>query len=180
MDGFFEKTIRSERYYDGRVVSLRQDWVSLPDGREARREVVEHKGAVAVVALLAPDQMVLIRQFRKPAEEVIFEIPAGLFHAGEDLAKAAARELKEETGYIAGKIRKVLSAYASPGYSTEILHYFLAEDLTPSSQNLDEDEIVKVECVKISDALKMIKDGVIKDNKTIIGVMIAATPGFGI
>jgi ADP-ribose pyrophosphatase len=153
---------------------MRQDWVQLPDGREARREVVEHKGAVAVIAKPTPAEIILIRQFRKPVEEVIFEIPAGLFHDGEDLGCAAARELREETGYAAGKIQKVLSAYASPGYSTEVLHYFLAEDLTRSSQNLDEDEIVKVERVKISDALNMVKDGTIKDNKTIIGVMIAA------
>ena len=174
MDGFEEKTISSRNIYSGRIVSLREDTVKMPSGKTAWREVVEHKGAVAVIALSAPDEIVLIRQFRKPVAAVIYEIPAGLFHDSETLEAAARRELQEETGYVAGKIRQVMEAYTSPGYSNEILYYFLAEDLKLTQQNLDEDELVKVECVKIDAALKMVKDGIIKDNKTIIGVMIAA------
>jgi ADP-ribose pyrophosphatase len=171
---FEEKTLRSEKIYSGRIISLRQDEVVLPNQKIAQREIVEHPGAVAVVALKGKGEMVLIRQFRKPVDAVIYEIPAGLAHSGEDLARAAQRELEEETGYVAGKIRPVLSAYTSPGYSTELLHYFLAEELTLKEQALDVDEIVKVEHLQIADARQKIKSGMIKDNKTIIGVMIAA------
>lgn len=173
MEGFKEETLSSEKIYSGRIVSMRQDEVKLPSGKVAKREVVEHPGAVAVIAVTAHHEIILIRQFRKPVEKVIYEIPAGLADAGETLEAAACRELLEETGYRAGKIGKVLSAYTSPGYSTEVLHYFVAEDLKLEKQNLDVDEVVKVEKIKIDECLKMIESGAIKDNKTILGVMIA-------
>ena len=172
MKDFKEETLKSEEIYSGRIISLRQDDVKLPGGQLAKREIVEHPGAVTITAVTGEDEILLIRQFRKPVEDVIYEIPAGLAEKGEKLIDAAQRELLEETGFAAKKIKKVMSAYTSPGYSTEELHYFLAEELVQKEQNLDADEIVKVEKVAIAKALAMIKQGIIKDNKTIIGIML--------
>ncbi|MBU0687430.1 MAG: NUDIX hydrolase [Candidatus Margulisbacteria bacterium] len=174
MDGFKEETLKSTKLHNGRIISLREDEVKLPNGKVAKREIVEHPGAVIIAAVTDKKEIVLIRQYRKPVEAVIYEIPAGLVDEGESLKDAALRELKEETGYVAGKINQVLSAYTSPGYSTEVIHYFIAKDLKLTGQALDADEVVKVEIVTFDRAIKMIKDGTIKDNKTIIGIMLAA------
>jgi len=168
-----ERTISSKRIFKGRIVGLRDDTVELANGRKSQREIVEHAGAVAVIALTKNDEIVLIRQHRKPVEEDILEIPAGLFNKGERLEDAAARELEEETGFLARKITHVLDAYATPGYSTEMIRYFLAVDLKKTSQKTEEDEIISVEIVKMSDAFGKIVTGEIKDNKTIIGITIA-------
>ncbi len=170
---FFEKTLSTNYIYKGRIVSLREDMVELPDGRSSKREIVEHPGAVAIIALTSEDKLVLIRQFRKPAEEELLEIPAGLVHKGEAPQTAAARELEEEAGFKTGKITPVFAAYSSPGYSSEVIRYFLATDLVKTAQKSEEDEFIGVEPVPVADAFKLVRDGKIKDNKTIIGVMIA-------
>jgi len=170
---FYEKTLSSKRIYEGRIVSLRDDTVELPGGRKSHREIVEHPGAVAIAALTSDNKLVLIRQFRKPAEEELLEIPAGLVHKGESPQAAAARELEEEAGFKAGKITPLFAAYSSPGYSSEVIRYFLATDLVKTGQKNEEDEFIGVELVPVSDAFRLVEDGKIKDNKTIIGVMIA-------
>ncbi len=168
-----EKTIKSKRIYQGRLVGLRDDEVELSTGVVSHREICEHPGAVAVVALTEKNEIVLIRQFRKPAEQVLIEIPAGLFNKGEDFKNAALRELKEETGYIAKSIKHVLSVYTSPGYSTELLHFFLAKDLIKESQSYEEDEHIEVELAPVDKLSELVKEGKIKDSKTIIGLWIA-------
>ena len=172
-EDFFEKTVSSKEIYRGRIISLRDDEVLLPGGGRSRREIVEHRGAVAIAALTHDNKLVLVRQFRKPVEDCILEIPAGLFNTGESLEDAAVRELEEETGYRANKISRVLSAYASPGYSSEVLHYFLATDLSQTRKNTDHDEITDVHLVDVSEAFNMVMDGRIKDNKTIVGITVA-------
>ena len=168
-----EKKIRTKHIYKGRIVSLREDSVELPGGIRAKREIVEHPGAVAIIALTKENRIVLVRQYRTAAKRVLLEVPAGLVQKGETPAQAAKRELEEETGYFAKKIKKVFEGYASPGYSTEVIRYFLAEGLTKTSQRTEEDELIDVECLKVSDCFKMIKKRKIRDNKTIIGIMIA-------
>ncbi|KAF0133740.1 MAG: ADP-ribose pyrophosphatase [Candidatus Saganbacteria bacterium] len=168
-----EKTIKSKRIYKGRYIGLRDDWVCLATGRITRREICEHPGAVAVIAVTPKKEIVLIRQFRKPAEKVLYEIPAGLVDNGESQNEAARRELKEETGYKTKKIKKVLSAFTTPGYSTEVLHYFLAEKLSKHKQECEDDEHIEVALVPIDKAVQMVKSGKIDDNKTIIGIMYA-------
>lgn len=170
---FEEKTTASRRIYDGRIVSLREDDVVLPSGIKAKREIVEHYGAVAVIALTDKNEIVFVRQYRKPAEGVMLEIPAGMMHKGEAAEATAGRELEEEAGYKARKILKVLEAYTSPGYSTEIIRYCIATDLIKVQQRCDEDENIRVELIGADKALNMIEQGEIKDNKTIVGIHLA-------
>ncbi|OGC05104.1 hypothetical protein A2276_04085 [candidate division WOR-1 bacterium RIFOXYA12_FULL_43_27] len=169
----FEKTIKETYYYKGRMINMKDVEVMLPDGKVSRREIVEHPGAVIIVAITDKKEIVLIKQYRKPVEEVIIEIPAGLVNKGEKLEEAAKRELKEETGYTAGKIKKALSSYTSPGYSTEMIHYFIATELEKGAQGFDEDENIDAFLLSLDEAKRQIKEGKIKDNKTIVGIMLA-------
>lgn len=168
-----EKTISSERVFEGRIVGLRIDTVELPDGRRATREVVEHKGAVAVVPLLDHSSVVMIRQFRQPTGQVLTEIPAGTLDKGEDAEACAERELIEEIGYRAGKLTRMFSTYLSPGYSDEMLHTYLAEDLTPAKAEHDEDEFLEVVTIDLEEAMDLIRRGEIKDAKTVCGLLMA-------
>ena len=169
-----ERTISTKRIFKGRIVSLREDVVRLSNGVISKREIVEHPGAVAVIALTDDGKILIERQFRLSAKSVLFEIPAGLAHKGEDLAKAARRELIEETGYDARKIRKVFAGFSSPGYSTEVITFFVASGLKHVGQNLDVDEMIEVKKMSIKKCVQMIKSGKIRDNKTIAGVLFAS------
>ena len=175
MKKHYEKTTKTKRIYKGRIVGLREDTVKLSTGKVAKREIVEHKGAVAVVALYGKSKIVLIRQYRKAAGAELFEIPAGLANRGEKPINAAKRELEEETGFKAGKIKKVFEGFATPGYSTEIIQFFLAKNLKKTKQQNDEDELIDVEILPVKKCLRMVKSGKIRDLKTIVGVMIAET-----
>jgi ADP-ribose pyrophosphatase len=168
----FEKTIKTKRIYRGRIVGLREDTVKLSNAVISKREIVEHPGAVAVIAVTKDKKIVLVRQFRKPAEKVLLEIPAGLVHKGERPIDGAKRELEEETGYRAGKIREIFRGYSSPGYSTEIIRYFLGTDLKKTRPNCEEDEIIKVALYPIKKCLDMVRRGKIRDNKTAVGILL--------
>lgn len=173
MEKFEEKEISSKRVFDGRLLRVRVDTVKLPNGVESTREVVEHPGAVAVIAITKDNEMVLVRQFRKATGEVLLEVPAGVPEKGEKGEDAARRELEEETGYHAKKITKVWEGYASPGYSNELIKYYLAQDMNLMEQRTEEDELIEVDLVETDLCLDLIKTGKIRDNKTVVGVMIA-------
>ncbi len=167
------KTIHSEYLYRGRVVTLRIDTIQTPDGREIRREIVEHHGAVAIVPRLDAETILLIRQYRQAVGETLLEIPAGTLEEGESADDCAARELEEEIGYRPGRLRRMFSQYLAPGYSSEVLHAYFAEELERSAVNPDADEQIEVVPVRASEIERMILDGQIKDAKSIAALLVA-------
>jgi ADP-ribose pyrophosphatase len=173
MKKLWEKDIESKKIFEGRLLNLRVDKVELPTGKSATREIVEHPGAVAIVAITADKELVMVRQFRKPTAEILLEVPAGVPKQAEAGVDCARRELEEETGFRAKKVKKVWEGYASPGYSNELIQFYLAEEMTHIKQNTDEDEFIEVDLVDIDACMDMLKNGKIRDNKTMIGIMIA-------
>lgn len=166
-------TVGSEYVYRGRVVTLRIDTIRTADGREIRREVVEHHGAVAIVPRLDSETVLLIRQFRQAIGKSLLEIPAGTLEDGEDPDTCAARELEEEIGYRAGRLRRMFSQYLAPGYSNEVLHAYLGEELTQTQTRFDIDEQIELVPVRVSDVEPMILDGRIQDAKSIAALLVA-------
>ena len=169
-----EKTLESKCMFKGKLVNLRVDTVELPDGKTSTREVVEHRGAVAIVPMLDHEKIVLVRQYRQPAGAVLLEIPAGTLGKGEDPAECARRELAEEIGYFPEKLTEMFHSYLAPGYSTEMLHTFLAEDLRQAEEKRDADEFIEIVIVNLRDAVQMILDGEIVDAKSICGILLAS------
>lgn len=170
-----EETVSSEYKYKGRLLKLRVDRVRLPGGRQGTREIVEHPGAVAVVPLDRQGNVYLVRQYRKPVEEYLLEIPAGTLEPGEGPLDCARRELAEETGLEAEKIELILHFYTSPGICTENMYVYLATGLSPAENGLerDEDEHIQLEKYKVAELGGMIKGGKIKDGKTLVGLGVA-------
>jgi len=169
-----EKTLNSARLYEGKIINLRVDTVELPDKKYSKREIVEHSGAAAVVPLTMDGHVILIKQFRKPIEEIIYEIPAGRLETKETPRNCALRELAEETGYTVGSLEELVTFYPSPGFSNEVIYIYIARDLTEGNAKPDEDEYLEIMKFPLEEALKMIEDGTIKDSKTIIGLLMAA------
>jgi len=166
-----EKTLSSQLIYDGRAVKLRVDTVRMPGGRETRREIVEHRDCVAIVAVDADDNVLLVNQFRKSVEKELLEIPAGGIDPGEDPVTTVRREMQEETGYLPGKVEKLGGFYSSPGFCTEYLHLYLATDLTPSPLYAEDTESIKLVRVPISQIPSLIASGSICDAKSIAGLL---------
>ena len=173
-----EETVEREFVYRGRIINLRLDTVRLSDGKETLREIVEHPGAVAVVPILPDGKVVLVRQYRKAVEEVLLEIPAGKLEEGESPEVCVVRELEEETGFRAGKISRILSYFPTPGFSDECIHLFKAAELQKGKKNLQPDELIETVSLSVSEIVKLIKEGGIKDSKTIIGVLTVAGESF--
>ena len=160
-----ETITREEPVYDGRVVHLVVLDVMLPDGGTAKRELVRHPGAVAVVPLIG-DDVLMVRQFRVAAGRVLLEIPAGTLNPGEDPRLCAEREMQEETGYRPGNLESLGGIFVAPGYTTEFIHLFLATDLTESRLEMDEDEFIELVRMPLANVLAMIDRGEIEDGKS--------------
>ncbi len=167
-----EKTIKTEQIFNGKVISLQVDDVELPNGKNSKREIVKHPGAVAVIPLTDDNKIVMVEQFRKPLEKAIVEIPAGKLEKGEDPELCAKRELEEETGYVCGEIEKLVSFYTSPGFADEILHIYAARKLSKIENPAipDEDEFVDVIELTLEEAQAYIADQKIHDAKTVYAV----------
>ena len=167
-----EKTLSSQQIYDGRILKLRLDTVRLPSGRVTKREIVEHDDSIAIVAIDGDDNVLLVKQFRKAVEKEVLEIPAGGIEPGEEPVAAVKRELREETGFLPQRVERIGGFYASPGYSSEFLHLFVASDLTPEKLQAEDTESIKVERVPISQILELIRTGAINDAKSVAGLLM--------
>jgi nudix-type nucleoside diphosphatase (YffH/AdpP family) len=164
-----ERCTKSENVYRGRILNLRVDEVDLGDGRSTVREVVEHRGAAAIVPMLQ-DKVVLVRQFRYAAGSELLEIPAGTLERGEHPEACASRELEEETGYKCNEMQKILECFMAPGYSSEMIHFYLARNLELSKMKTEEDERIRTDVIPISAAIEKIRKGEIHDAKTVCGL----------
>jgi ADP-ribose diphosphatase len=156
--------------YQGSVITLNIDTVQLPNGHTIDLEIIRHPGASAVVPLKEDGTVVLIRQFRHAANGFIYEIPAGKLHPQEDPLDCAARELEEEIGYKAGHFRLLSSIFTAPGFADEVIHIYVATGLVSGTQNLDQDEVLDVVEMPLEQAISKIRDGTIRDGKTIVGL----------
>jgi len=168
--------ISSRVVHDGRVVHLSVDRVRFPDGKEGELELIRHRGASAVVPLFgAPDDpdpdVVLVHQYRYAADGFVYEIPAGLPRDGEDWESCARRELEEETGYRSGNLQRLTRFFTTPGFTNEVIHLFLATQLTGGTVRRDEDEYIRVVRLPLSRAREMVQAGEIVDGKSIVGLL---------
>ncbi len=172
-----EETLSSKVVYSGRAVRLRVDDIKLPDGRQTSREVVEHSDCVAVIPLDADGNVLLVRQFRKPVEKELLEIPAGCIDPGEEPVATVRREMREETGYLPRKVERLGGFYASPGYCTEYLHLYLATDLVPDRLQAEDTDSIELVRVPISQITDLIASGTICDAKSIAGLLLYLSSG---
>jgi len=166
-----EKTLSSQLIYDGRAVRLRVDTVKTPSGRETTREIVEHSDCVAIIAIDADNNVLLVNQFRKAAERELLEIPAGGIDPGEDPVATVRREMQEETGYLPRRVERLGGFYSAPGYCTEYLYLYLATDLIPSQLHAEDTESIEVVRVPVAQVPSLITSGKICDAKSIAGLL---------
>jgi ADP-ribose pyrophosphatase len=171
--------LSSERIHTGKIINLDRDTVRYPDGSEAELEIARHSGASAVVPFLTdPEgddpQILLLRQYRYAADGFIYEIPAGRLDPGEEPIACAARELKEETGCTAKSIVPLLTMLTTPGFTDELIHLFLATDITHGESAREADEFVDVVVMRLSEALDLIHRGEIPDGKTALALLYSA------
>jgi len=169
-----EEITETKQIFDGRIVDLAVHQVRLPNGKQAERELITHPGAAAIVALDDAQNVLLIRQFRLGADQVLVELPAGTLEPGEDPAVCAARELQEETGYRPGQLERLGGWFVAPGYTTEYIHLFVATDLTHDPIEGDEDEFIEVFRLPLTEAVAMAARGEIGNSTGVAGLLWAA------
>ncbi|MGG7164037.1 NUDIX hydrolase [Clostridium ihumii] len=169
---FYEETLNSKCIYDGKVIKVRVEDVKLPNGKVSKREIVDHVGAVAIVAFKDENTIILVKQFRKALDEILTEIPAGKLELNENPKEAAIRELEEETGYKAKKVEFLGKIATSVGFCNEIVHIFKATELYEGKLNFDEDEFIELEEVKLNEVKTRIRNGEIIDGKTVAAMAL--------
>lgn len=169
---FEEKTVSSESIYKGAILNLRRDKVTVSGGGYSYREIVEHNGGAVAVALTDDGNVVLVKQFRKPMEKVVTELPAGKIEKGEDPLETMKRELKEETGYTASHLKLMAEFNPSVGYTNETLYIYLATGLVLGKPQPDEHEALEIKEIPLDDAIQMVVNGEITDGKTMTGLLL--------
>ena len=168
-----EPTVESRVAFEGKIVNLRVDTIQLARGDLATREIVEHSECVCVVPVDEGNNVVLVRQYRKPIEQTLLEVPCGGVELGEGCEEAARRELQEETGYTADSLKHLSSFWTTPGFCTELMHSYLGTGLRPGSLPPDEDEDIQVVTVPLDGIPEMIRQGRIADAKSIASLLTA-------
>lgn len=168
-----EHYISSEEIASGGMLTVKRDQVRLPNGHQSQREYVIHPGAVVIVPILPNGNVLLERQFRYPLHQVFIELPAGKIDAGEEVLMTGQRELLEETGYTAGHWVKLGLQHPCIGYSNEVIHMYLAQEMQAGQHQRDEDESLEVFELSVRDCIEMIYQGQITDGKTIVAMMFA-------
>ena len=169
----YEKTIKVDNLYEGKILSLRVETVEMPDKKYSKREIVDHTKGVGIIAFDGEDSLYFVRQYRKAIGEMTLEIPAGLVESNEKPIDTAKRELQEEIGFNPIDIEYLFDMHASPGFTNDKLSFFIAKDLEESKLSEDDDEFIEKKSIKIEDAYNMVINGEITDAKTIIGIMYA-------
>jgi len=165
--------IRSEILLKGRAFAIRRDWLKTPDGRETKYDIIEHGGSAVIVPLDAEGNLLFVRQYRHAAGGDLLELPAGTLDENEDPAVCAAREIREETGFAAGKLEKIGEFYLAPGYSTEFMVVYLATDLKHDPLEADADEFLSVVKIPVKQALEMAEKGEVPDAKSLAALLLA-------
>ena len=160
-----EALLSKNPVYHGKILNLRVDSVRLPTGKRTIREVVEHRPAVCIIPMINDEEVLLIRQYRYAVGEDLLEIPAGIVEEDETFADAAQRELQEEIGH-RGAISEIARLFSSPGFSEELLVFFIARDLIPSRLEPDDDEFIETVRAPVARIPEMLRNGDIKDGKT--------------
>ncbi len=165
--------LQSKIVYRGRVFEVRQDFIRLPNGKTAQLDIVNHRDLVTILPLDSQGQIWFIRQYRRPINSFLLELPAGVAEPGEEPVVNAQRELREEIGMASGSIQLLGSFFLAPGYSNEYMHIFLAQDLFVSPLPEDEDEIIEIEKISASEAYQLAENGKLNDSKSIIALFWA-------
>jgi len=166
-----ERLLSSKNVFEGRAVALRIDTIEKTTGNTTTREIVEHRDCIAVVVLDYENNIIMVRQFRRPAGKVLLEIPAGGVEDGEGLEDCVRRELQEEIGYLPKTVVRLGGFYAAPGYCTEYMHIFLATNLIESQLTAEDTDEIEIVRVPVADIIGMINDGEICDAKSIAGLL---------
>jgi len=167
------EVMHTETAFRGRAFDVRQDQVSLPDGNQARLDVIVHNESVVMIPLDADGLIWFIRQYRHPALMELLELPAGVMEAGEQPEYSAGREIREEIGMAAGKLRKLGAFFLAPGYSTELMHVYLATGLNEDPLQPDRDEFIRVEKISVQEAYRLAESSQIQDAKTLAALLLA-------
>jgi ADP-ribose pyrophosphatase len=167
-----EKFFKQKIIHRGKAVNFFVDEIILPNGKHATREYIDHPGAVAVLAFVAKNKIILVEQYRHPVKQTTFEIPAGKLDKGESIIACVKRELQEETGFVAKHVKKICEFWPTGAFSNEVLHVFTADKLIKAKKAPDDDEFLRSRVMDIKQALKWILNGKIKDSKTIIALLM--------
>lgn len=167
------KILKREQEYSGRAFNVERVLVQLPDGTRRNYDLVQHPDSVSIVPLTSDGRLMFVSQHRLGASKALLEFPAGVMEAGEDPAACAARELREEIGMAPGVLIKLGEAYLTPGYCTELMHFFFATGLSAAPLKMDDDESLEVVVMTVPDALELARGGTAFDSKTLAALFLA-------